>query len=167
MPPHATPIELRRLRGNPSKRPIPNGVRPPPTPDVPDPPDSMKGWARKEWLRLAPTAHALGVLTELDLPAFAIVCQTLGHWHEAEELAVAALAGDPAKSCIMAGPLLKTAAQYARDSFKFLAEFGMTPAGRTKVEAPEYRGGGKFAGLLAGWPSSVAGELFLEARSRN
>jgi P27 family predicted phage terminase small subunit len=118
-------------------------------PDVPEPPDELNGWARKEWIRLAPEAHALGILTDVDLPAFTIVCQTLGHWHEAEELAAAALADDPAKGRIMAGPLLKTAAQYARDSIKFLSEFGMVPAGRTKVAAAGHVDEGKFAGLLA------------------
>jgi P27 family predicted phage terminase small subunit len=116
---------------------------------MPTPPDELTGWARREWLRLAPEAYALGILTDLDLPAFTIVCQTLAHWHEAEELAAAALRDDPAKGHIMAGPLFKTAAQYARDSIKFLSEFGMVPAGRTKVAAAEYIDEGKFAGLLA------------------
>jgi P27 family predicted phage terminase small subunit len=144
-----TPIELRRLRGNPGKRRIPDGVCPPRTPDVPPPPDELTGWARKEWLRLAPEAHALGILTDLDLPAFTIVCQTLGHWRTAEELAAAALRDDPAKGAIMAGPLFKTAAQYARDSIKFLGAFGLTPSDRTKIAAADYLDEGKFAGLLA------------------
>jgi P27 family predicted phage terminase small subunit len=143
------PIELRRLRGNPGKRRIPDGVCPPRLPDVPPPPPELTGWARREWLRLAPEAHALGILTDLDLSAFAIVCQTLGHWHEAEDLAAAALRDDPAKGAIMAGPLLKTAAQYARDSIKFLSEFGLTPAGRTKVSVASEPGFGKFEGLIA------------------
>jgi P27 family predicted phage terminase small subunit len=117
---------------------------------VPKPPEGLGRWARVEWLRLAPEAHALAVLTDLDVPAFTIIRQTLGHWHEAEELAAAALADDFAKGSIMAGPLFKTAAQYARDSIKFLAEFGLTPAGRTKMSIASEPGFGKFEGLIAG-----------------
>jgi P27 family predicted phage terminase small subunit len=145
---HPVPIELRRLRGNPGKRPIPNGLRPPRLSEPPPPPDWLRGLARQEWLRLAPELHVTGVLTSLDLAAFGVVCVTLGRWLECEA-EIETLRGDPARHEIMAGPLLKLATQCARDAIKFMGEFGMTPSSRCRVAADGYKGPSKFGDLIA------------------
>jgi P27 family predicted phage terminase small subunit len=47
-------------------------------------------------------------------------------------------------------PLVWIAAAAARDMNKFAAEFGMSPAARSRIHAVDAIGDGKFAGLLGG-----------------
>jgi phage terminase small subunit len=52
--PRPTPLRLKLLRGNPGKRVIRDGFEPPQTPEPPDPPSFLTGYALEEWHRIAP-----------------------------------------------------------------------------------------------------------------
>lgn len=41
--------------------------------------------AKKEWERLAELMNQMGVLTEVDMAAFAAYCQSYARWKEAQE----------------------------------------------------------------------------------
>jgi P27 family predicted phage terminase small subunit len=150
MPTPIVPLELRLARGNPSKRPIPRTPRAARLPEPPPPPDWLGPLARQEWLRLSPELTRLGLLTTLDLSVFAVVCTTIGHWVECET-ELEASRNDPAYPALLAGPLGKLAMQYARDSIKFMGEFGLNPCARMKLRAEPVEDLGKFKGLLAGY----------------
>jgi P27 family predicted phage terminase small subunit len=150
VPNRIVPIELRKARGNPSKRPIPHVPQGTRLPEVPEPPAWLAPLARQEWLRLSPELHRLGLLTSLDLSAFAVVCSTMGHWLECEA-ELEALRGDPARRDVMAGPLAKVAREYAKDSIKFMGEFGLSPCAKMRLRAEPPEDLGKFKGLLAGY----------------
>ena len=118
MPNRIVPLELRKLRGNPSRRPIPcvpQGAR---LSEPPEPPTWLATQARQEWLRLSPELHQLGLLTTLDLSTFAVVCATIGHWLECEA-ELERLRADAAYPALLSGPLGKVAREYARDSVKY------------------------------------------------
>jgi Phage terminase, small subunit len=106
--------------------------------------------SRPPWLWLAPRAHALGLLSEVDIPAFEIAVTTVGYWHEAKARAEAALRDYPMGGHILAGPLFKATLQFAMSASKLLADFGLTPSGRTRVAVEKPFDEGKFKGLLAG-----------------
>jgi P27 family predicted phage terminase small subunit len=162
---HVVPYELARLRGFPGKqRKRPPGAQPARTEQVPEPPDFLMPAAKAEWARLAPEAHALGLLTALDVTLFAVYCQSVGRWMAAEDLLVKAVAeaaadGDDGGGLAVAGskggavinPVLKIAVQAARDVCRYAAEFGFTPASwarmRAGYEPPP--GPDKWGGLLA------------------
>lgn len=77
------PTNLKILAGNPGRRPLPDGE---PCPDavLPTPPDFLDDQALREWERIAPELHQLGLLTRLDRAALAAYCQSYAHWIKAE-----------------------------------------------------------------------------------
>ena len=48
-------------------------------------PDWLMSEAKKEWERLAELMNQMGVLTEVDMAAFAAYCQSYARWKEAQE----------------------------------------------------------------------------------
>lgn len=48
-------------------------------------PDWLMPEAKKEWERLAELMNQMGVLTEVDMAAFAAYCQSYARWKEAQE----------------------------------------------------------------------------------
>ena len=79
-----TPTAIKELEGNPGKRPL-NKSEPKPTKKAPACPKWLEPEAKKEWRRLAKQMEQLGILTEVDMAAFAGYCQAYARWKEAEE----------------------------------------------------------------------------------
>ena len=151
-----TPTALRVLRGNPHKRPLnKNEPQPPILAEVPEPPEFLSPYAREHWRERAPTLHAMGLLTEVDLPAFATLCSAYGHWRLSEEALNKALCeGDGLTATGSLGnpiisPLWRASVEAARSLIRFSNEFGLTPSSRTKVTAVLPEKVSKFGGLLA------------------
>jgi P27 family predicted phage terminase small subunit len=141
--PPPTPLPLRLLRGNPGKRPLRAEPQPTLSERVPEPPDFLSGYAADEWRRMAPELHRLGPLTVLDTAALAAYCMAYQHWRVAGEMLCDSAEGDQHQR-----PLLRIAANAARDMVKFASEFGMTPAARSRVAAVSGGPQGKFGGLI-------------------
>ena len=66
------PTVLKKLEGNPGK-------------GMPDCPKWLLPEAKKEWERLCVKLSEIGVLTEIDMAAFAAYCQSYARWKEAQE----------------------------------------------------------------------------------
>lgn len=128
------PTELRVLRNNPGKRAI-NADEPKPRVLMPVPPVSMKGEALEEWKRRAPQLVTLGLLTELDTPAFIGYCRSWGRYVDAEAKVekvgevVSAPSGYPIQN-----PYRAIANKALEQCKTFWAEFGMTPSSRSRVK---------------------------------
>jgi P27 family predicted phage terminase small subunit len=156
--PPPTPINLRVLRGNPSKRRLYRGLEPECPPEVPACPDFLIGYACDEWHRVSPGLHALGLLSVLDVQPLAAYCMAYHRWREAEEL-LAEMAG---RDQVTKGLLVKTAEGNARinpltrmsrraasDMVRYAGEFGFSPAARARIAAGVHvQPAGKFDGLL-------------------
>ena len=78
------PTAVKKLEGNPGKRKL-NTKEPIPAKGMPDCPDWLMPEAKKEWERLAELMNQMGVLTEVDMAAFAAYCQSYARWKEAQE----------------------------------------------------------------------------------
>jgi P27 family predicted phage terminase small subunit len=158
--PPPQPTNLRILRGNPSKRPLPQHEPQPIVPaEVPRPLDFLSDHAKAEWQRIAPELHALGLLSALDLAAFGSYCESYSKWRAAEELLAEMAQRDPATGALLIkgsdgpriNPVMKAARNAAADMVFFASHFGMSPAARARISAgigyepPP----GKFDGLLA------------------
>ena len=78
------PTAIKRLEGNPGKRPL-NIYEPKPQKKAPACPDWLDEEAKREWHRLAKTMEAMGVLTEADRAAFATYCDAYSKWKDATE----------------------------------------------------------------------------------
>ena len=79
-----TPTAIKELEGNPGKRPL-NQNEPKPKKTVPSCPKWLDKEAKKEWRRLAAKMEQMGVLSEVDMAAFAGYCQCYARWKENEE----------------------------------------------------------------------------------
>ena len=64
------PTALKKLEGNPGKRKL-NTKEPIPAKGMPNCPEWLLPEAKKEWERLADLMNQIGVLTEVDMAAFA------------------------------------------------------------------------------------------------
>jgi P27 family predicted phage terminase small subunit len=78
------PTALKKLEGNPGKRKL-NTKEPMPGKGMPDCPKWLLPEAKKEWERLCVKLSEIGVLTEIDMAAFAAYCQSYARWKEAQE----------------------------------------------------------------------------------
>lgn len=129
------PTELKKLRGNPGKRPLnKKEAKPGKLTRTPPVPEHIQGAARREWRRMARTLKELGLLTEIDLPALEMYCQMYGRWVDAETkvremgMIVKTNNGNPIQN-----PYLAIANRAAKDMKALLVEFGMTPSARSRV----------------------------------
>ena len=82
-----TPTAIKMLEGNPGKRPM-NGSEPKPLKKAPSCPKWLELEAKREWRRLAKQMESIGILTDVDMAAFAGYCQAYARWKEAEEKAI-------------------------------------------------------------------------------
>src|SRR5215831_5950678 len=76
-----TPIPLRRVKGNPRRRPLP--PEPKVVTTLPPPPAILNEEARREWYRAGRLLRAAGVISSLDRGVFALYCATWARWLEA------------------------------------------------------------------------------------
>ena len=129
------PTELKALTGNPGKRRLPaDEPKPEPTSAVPEPPDYLGETAAKQWRRIAPQLHALGLLTGLDETALAAYCDAFGRWVEAgaevrKKGALVKVRGYP-----MQNPYLVISNKALKQMKEMLTEFGMSPSSRARVK---------------------------------
>ena len=72
--PCPTPTALKRLRGNPGKRPL-NEDEPKPPPGAPKMPPWLDRAAKKEWLEQLGWLVQCGILTVVDKAIYGIYCQ--------------------------------------------------------------------------------------------
>lgn len=130
------PTRLKRLTGNPGKRPL-NGAEPRPEPAVPDCPPELGPVARREWERLVSELAPLRILTQLDRAALASYCMAYGLWAEATEaiqkygVMIKSPQGYPIQS-----PYLAIANRQVELMMRIAAEFGFTPASRSRISTP-------------------------------
>ena len=81
------PTALKKLEGNPGKRKL-NTKEPVPEKGMPDCPKWLLPEAKEEWKRLCQKLSEMGVLTEIDMAAFAACgeerfCQCERSYHRA------------------------------------------------------------------------------------
>lgn len=127
------PTAIRRREGNRGKRAW-NHDEPVPPDLIPDCPEHLSDIAAAEWDRVAESLHAMGVLSAIDRAALAAYCQAWGRWVEAEArmaetpLLIRTPSGYPQQS-----PWLSIANKQLEVMARFMAELGMTPASRSRV----------------------------------
>jgi P27 family predicted phage terminase small subunit len=141
------------LRGNPGQYPL-NVDEPQPLmfSSVPEPPAFLSGYAREEWYRITPELHRMRLVTLVDINSLAAYCLAYERLRTAEELAkVRGLMVQTRGGPFRINPLIALAERAAAQMVKYAAEFGLTPASRSRITAGigESRKPTKFDGLLA------------------
>ena len=135
------PVKLKILKGETHKERI-NENEPKPRPVMPECPEWLKGEGRKVWENLAPKLEKLGILTEIDGPAFAALCQCYGRFVEAEkkvddEGTVQSIGENGYRQQI---PEISISQKYLAQARALLAEFGGTPSSRSRLSIETSKG---------------------------
>ena len=139
-----TPTAVRVLQGNPGKRPYPKDE---PTYQVVlcEPPKGISPQAAFLWRQMMPLLTASRVMTEADVQAFGVLCETGARWHYAVEKSWEGMIYFPAgyevdaqgkkvpKGAARVNPYVKIAEEAGREYRRLLAEFGLTPSSRAGV----------------------------------
>ena len=137
-------IDVELLRGNPGHQKLWHGPEPTVDPKCSDPPAFITGYAADEWWRIAPELHALGLLIRIDVPSLAAYCHAYGQWRLAAEAWAKMAKNDPVMSGQViktkygdaaANPLVSIARKHAADMVRYAAEFGLSPAARSRIAA--------------------------------
>jgi P27 family predicted phage terminase small subunit len=111
---------------------------PKPRPKVPSCPSWLNRDGKREWRRVVKELDKLGLVSELDRTSLAAYCQAFGEWREH-----ARIVGEEGTTTISAqGTVIPHPEVHMRnDAFRRMvkqaAEFGMTPASRTRINGPE------------------------------
>ncbi len=124
---------MRVVRGNPGRRPLPEG-EPEPASDLPIAPAHLSDEAKAEWDRTGQQLLELGLITTIDRPALAAYCAAWARWVDAEQRLVefGVVIKSP-KGFLVQSPYLSIANRAMEQMMKVLVEFGMTPSSRTRV----------------------------------
>ena len=140
------PTKLKRLAGNPGKRQLnENEARIPLA--IPTCPSHLLGEGRREWKRMSEALYSAGLLTEVDRAALAGYCQAWARWVKAEK--VLTKRGEVVmgvNGTLKVSPWHSVAKNAKEEMRKFLIEFGMSPASRSRVKAVDME-----QGTLADW----------------
>lgn len=136
------PSRVKQARGNPGKREL-NRAEPQPRAGRPTRPGWLAEEAKREWARIVPELEELGLLTVVDRAALSGYCQWWARYRQAEE----ALERDgPVVEIMTRGgpmqvqsPWVSLSKQASEACRRFLVEFGLTPASRSrlKVQKPQ------------------------------
>ncbi len=127
------PTAIKELEGNPGKRAL-NKKEPKPKRKAPKCPMWLDIEAKKEWKRTAKQLEQLGILTEVDMAAFAGYCQAYARWKEAEEFISkhGTIVKTPSGYWQQV-PQVSIAQTYLKIMNKFCEQFGLTPSARSRI----------------------------------
>ena len=131
------PTAIKVLEGNPGKRKL-NSLEPKPAKKAPECPVWLNQSAKDEWNRLSKNLEQLGLLTEVDMAAFAGYCQAFARWKEAEEFIEqhGSIVKTPSGYWQQV-PQVSIAQSNLKIMLKFCSEFGLTPSSRSRIVASE------------------------------
>lgn len=129
------PTAIKVLEGNPGKRKL-NEYEPKPEKKAPKCPIWLDPEAKKEWKRTAQKLEELGILTEVDMAAFAGYCQAYARWKEAEEFITkhGTIVKTPSGYWQQV-PQVSIAQTYLKIMNRFCEQFGLTPSSRSRISA--------------------------------
>ncbi len=107
---------------------------------APDCPSHLHGSARTEWLRIIVFLEKYKLITDIDTAALALYCVAYGRWQDAEER-IREIKADGGDGLIVKSPngypiqnpYLAIANRAMEDCYKYLQQFGLSPAARTRV----------------------------------
>jgi len=150
------PTALKVLEGNPGKRPLPQN-EPKPKPVAPKCPSYFGPEVKKKWKQMAGRLERMGLLTEVDGPAFADYCVCLVRLDAAEKDITERGLLVPGDRGMVKNPSCQIAREYRAAAQKWAARFGLDPASRSGMDVtpPEREVDELDEFLKAGKPNAV------------
>lgn len=140
--PKPLPANVHLLRGNPSKlsaSQLREGVSP--DVEIPDCPKHLKGDALKEWKRVSAELEKLGLISKIDRAALSLYCTAWGRHVHAEkklnDLGPESYVSETPNKFEVQSAWLNISNKAMEQCIKYMAEFGMSPAARSRVTPSE------------------------------
>ena len=131
--PAPKPTELKKLAGNPGRRPLNRNEAHIPR-KLPRCPSHLSDEGKREWRRIVGYLYDAGLLTAVDAQALAMYCETVALWIEAtRQVNASGLVGKTKNGNIIQNPYLSIANGAKREALRFMQEFGLTPASRARI----------------------------------
>jgi P27 family predicted phage terminase small subunit len=128
-----TPTRLRVLRGNPGRRPL-NPAEPAPARGVPEPPEWLNLLELEAWDTLTAALEPMGVVTISDGPALTALAVAWADWRQARAVLDLEEHYPEAGDGLRKHPAAGVASEAWRRVASMLAEFGLTPSARSRLE---------------------------------
>jgi P27 family predicted phage terminase small subunit len=134
--PRPTPTAKAALLGFPGKRARNLAEpQPPSSPTVPPSPDWIGDHGRAYWEQQAPIAHQAGLLTELDVAAFAAKAESWDTYRRATIALQSGFTHSTPNNGESPKPETAIRKQALADWIRLAIEFGMTPSARSRIRA--------------------------------
>jgi len=153
------PTNLKVLMGNPGKQKLPKG-EPEPDANIPAPPAVLNDYALEEWNRVTPVLLALGLISDLTVPAVIAYCDAYSDWRTATESLneikknkspLEALIQTTSNGNVIPNQLKLVAKAARADMIRYATEFGGTEIAKIRLAIDPGRGKKKtFEGLING-----------------
>jgi P27 family predicted phage terminase small subunit len=154
--PKPLPTADKRLRGTLEKsRQAPDELELPP--GCPNPPTSLIGDGRELWRDCAPVLAERGVLSNSDRASFEAMCRAFQSARDAEKELAKEGRVIPGERGNVINPWEKIAIQRWAEVVRFSAEFGLTPAARSRISAPDQKKKDPAEGFMFGGLKLVSG----------
>ena len=129
-----TPTALKKLKGNPGKRAL-NEKEPKPDVEIPECPAHLTGAAVVEWKRITKELQALGIISKIDRAALAVYCMAwLDFVYASKMVDDEGEVVTSEKGGKYQNPWVGIKTSAMDRLVRISAEFGMTPASRTKIK---------------------------------
>ncbi len=138
--PSPLPTNLKMLKGTLRKdRLVPNEAQP--DLGIPAVPPHLSDEAKVEWGRVSQQLMGLGLLSYIDRAALTAYCDAWSDYVDASKMCATKDGQDrkvvkTAAGNFMENPYYTIKKRSMEIMHKFLTEFGMTPASRTRINAP-------------------------------
>lgn len=130
------PTNLRVLRGNPGRRPLPSRE---PRPDIALP--ACPAWldveARSEWRRMGKLLLTVKCIALQDRAVLAAYCAAWSRFRRATEAVQKVALTQTTPQGSLRAPEIAIAADAERTLLRLAIEFGGTPAARSRLTAPD------------------------------
>ena len=133
------PTQLKKLLGNPGRRPF-NKSEPQPDHDIPAAPPHLSEKAKGTWTYVAPILDGMGVLTIADGIALEMLCEAYSDYLQARD-ELEAFGSNFYKTVNSQGgemhrahPAVAVMQDADRRIRAWLSEFGITPSARSRVK---------------------------------
>lgn len=138
--PAPKPTELKLLQGNPGKvaaHRLNDALRP--QVEIPNCPSYLLPEAKKEWQRITPELKKLHIISQLDMTALAAYCQAYATWANVQKklkkLGEDGMVDETPSGYKQISVWMQISNRAADQMHKFLCEFGMSPASRSRITA--------------------------------
>lgn len=146
---HRKPSVIKQIEGTYRKdRAVKNEVQPTIALST-DYPTDLNEWGGKLWLDIMDEYQKLGLITKVDVASLMAVCMEWGRYCEASDILAAQglqieeeiynNKGDIVGTKTVTNPLIRVVSDAFKNYKSMCVEFGMTPASRTKIAAPDQK----------------------------